>query len=170
MPRCRRGRCFLFGVMNILAGLDDRQRCSVSVANHMALRAILAAVRGIGASHLPPKSARTEQLSNTTLDQSLASANHSSSSNTCHSFYQTPANCKSQSRRQHFIPEPPPSSGGRNSHAQPVRETNKIPVTAKHWTHAEAYLWVWADRLVTRVRFGSTINPSAVPWAFRVFP
>lgn len=120
----------LFGVMDIRAGLEDRQRCSVAVADHMTLRAVLAAIRGIGASLLPPKRARTEQLSNTALDQSMASASPSSSSNTCHTFCQTPATCQSRSRRQHVIPEPQPSSCGRNSHAQPVRDTNKIPVSA----------------------------------------
>ncbi len=120
----------LFGVMHVRAGLDERQRCPVAVADHMTLRAVLAAIRGIGASLRPPKSARTEQLSNTTWDQSIASASPSSSSNTCHTFCQTPATCQSRSRRQHVIPEPQPSSWGRNSHAQPVRETNRIPVSA----------------------------------------
>ena len=120
----------LFGVMHVRAGLDDRQRCPVAVADYMTLRAVLAAIRGIGASLRPPKSARTEQLSNTTWDQSIASASPSSSSNTCHTFIQTPATCQSRSRRQHVIPEPQPSSRGRNSHAQPVRDTNRIPVSA----------------------------------------
>lgn len=120
----------LFGVMDVRAGLDERQRCPVAVADHVTFRAVLAAIRGIGASLLPPKSARTEQLSNTALDQSMASASPSSSSNTCHTFCQTPATCQSRSRRQHVIPEPQPSSCGRYSHAQPVRDTNKIPVSA----------------------------------------
>lgn len=116
--------------MHVRARLDQRQRCPLIVTHDMAFRTVFPAIRGIGASLLPSKSARTEQLSRTTLDQSIASASPSSSSNTRQTFCQTPATCQSRSRRQQVIPLPQPSSGGRNSQAQPVRATNKIPRSA----------------------------------------
>ena len=120
----------LLGVMHVRAGLNQRQGRPLAITGDMTLRTVLPAIRGIGASLLPPKSARTEQLSTMTFDQSMASANPSSSSNTRHTCCQTPATCQSRNRRQHVIPLPHPSSGGSNSQAQPVRATNRMPVSA----------------------------------------
>jgi hypothetical protein len=47
----------------------------------------------------------------------------SSSWRRCH----TPASCHSARRRQHVIPDPNPSSCGRNSHGIAVYSTNRIP-------------------------------------------
>lgn len=63
----------------------------------------------------------------TARDQSsfpaACSSARSSSCNCCH----TPASFHSSRRRQHFIPDPNPSSFGRNSHWIPVCSTNRIP-------------------------------------------
>lgn len=120
----------LLGVMHVRAGLNQRQGRPLAITGDMTFRTVLPAIRGIGASLLPPKSARTEQLSKITLDQSMASAKPSSSSNTRHTCCQTPATCQSRSRRQQVIPLPHPSSGGSNSQAHPVRATNRMPVSA----------------------------------------
>jgi len=50
----------------------------------------------------------------------------SASSASC-SCCQTPASCQSRSRRQQVIPDPKPSSCGRNSQGIPVYSTNKMP-------------------------------------------
>jgi len=63
----------------------------------------------------------------TARDQSNCPAACSSASNSSCSRDHTPAVFHSSSRRQHVIPEPNPSSWGRNSHWIPVCSTNKIP-------------------------------------------
>jgi hypothetical protein len=119
------------GVMDIGPGLNHRERDPFAIADDMPFRAVFPTIRGIGASFRPPKSARTELLSTTALDQSIRSAKPSSSSRTCHTFCQTPETCQSRRRRQQVIPLPHPSSGGSNSQAVPVRATNRMPVRAK---------------------------------------
>jgi hypothetical protein len=119
----------LFGIMDVRAGVRDRQRRPLAVAHNMPLRAIFAAIGGIRSGVRPPKTARTEQLSIATCDQSISSTKPSSSSSTRQIFSHTPATCQSRSRRQQVIPEPQPSSWGRYSHGQPVRRTNKMPIS-----------------------------------------
>lgn len=119
------------GVMDIGTGLYYRERDPFAIADDMPFRAVFPTIRGIGASFRPPKSARTELLSTTALDQSIRSAKPSSSSRTCQTFCQTPETCQSRRRRQQVIPLPHPSSGGSNSQAVPVRATNRMPVRAK---------------------------------------
>ena len=117
-------------IVDVRARVLDRQRNALAIADDMPLRAVLAAVRGIGTSLCPPKTARTEQLSTTALDQSIASATPNSSSKTRHTFSQTPAKCQSRRRRQQVIPQPQPISSGKYSQGHPLRNTNKMPVRA----------------------------------------
>ena len=120
----------LLRVVDVRAGVLDRQRNSLAIADEVPLRAVFAAICGIGPSLRPPKTARTEQLSTTTLDQSISSASPSSSRNMRHTLSQTPAKCQSRSRRQQVMPQPQPISLGKYSHAQPLRSTNRMPVSA----------------------------------------
>ncbi len=115
-----------FRIMNIGTGVLNGQRGALAVNNQMALRAIFAPIRGIGAGFRPPKTARTEQLSIADVDQSMASARPNSSSKASHIFCQTPAACQSRSRRQQVMPQPQPISLGRYSQGVPVLSTNKI--------------------------------------------
>jgi hypothetical protein len=117
-------------IMAVCARVRNGQRRPLTVDYQMALRAILASIRRIGASFRPPKSARTEQLSMADVDQSIWSANPSSSRRSFHTCFQTPAKCQSRSRRQHVMPHPQPNSGGRYSHGQPVLNTKRMPVNA----------------------------------------
>jgi hypothetical protein len=117
-----------FGVMDICTRVIYGQRSTLSINNQMAFRAILAPIRGIRAGSRPPKTARTEQLSIAEQDQSIASANPSSSSRDCHIFCQTPAACQSRRRRQQVMPLPQPISLGRYSHGIPLLSTNRMPV------------------------------------------
>jgi hypothetical protein len=100
----------------------------------MPLRAVFPTVGGIGASLRPPKTARTEQLSKIALDQSISPASPSSSKSSRQTFSHTPAACQSRRRRQHVMPLPQPNSCGRYSQAQPVRKTNKMPVSARRFS------------------------------------
>jgi hypothetical protein len=118
----------LLRVVDVRAGMRDRQRRPLAIAHNMPLRAIFTAIRGIGSGLRPPKTARTEQLSNATCDQSISSTKPSSSSNTRQIFSHTPAACQSRSRRQQVMPEPHPNSFGRYSHGQPVRRMNRMPM------------------------------------------
>jgi hypothetical protein len=117
-------------IVDVRARVRDGQRRSLTIADNMPLRAIFAAIRGIGSSVRPPKTARTEQLSSAAFDQSISSARPSSSSSTRQSFSHRPIACQSRNRRQHVMPDPHPSSCGKYSHGQPVRSTNKTPVSA----------------------------------------
>jgi hypothetical protein len=120
----------LLGVMDVRSSMDQRQRRALAIAHNMPFRAIFAAIRGIWAGSRPPKTARTEQLSKITLSQSIVSASPSLSSRISQTFSQTPALCQSRSRRQQVIPLPQPSSWGKYSQGQPVRATNRMPVSA----------------------------------------
>lgn len=117
-------------IVDVRGGVRDGQWRSLAIAGNMPLRAIFAAIGGIGAGLRPPKSARTEQLSIATFDQSISSASPSSSSSTRQICSHTPANCQSRKRRQQVMPDPQPSSWGKYSQGQPVRSTNKMPVSA----------------------------------------
>jgi hypothetical protein len=120
----------LFRVMDVRSGVDDGQREALAIAHNMPFRAIFAAIRGIGAGLCPPKTARTEQLSKTTFSQSIVSANPNSSSKSRQMVFHTPAWCQSRNRRQHVMPQPHPNSWGKYSQGQPVRATNRMPVSA----------------------------------------
>ena len=77
---------------------------------HMALAAELRAIGGVRAGMLPPKTARTEQVSNIALDQSIRESRESQSSNAKWIKSQMPASCQSRKRLQQVIPEPQPNS------------------------------------------------------------
>lgn len=123
----------LLGIVDVRAGMRDGQRRPLAIAHNMPLRAIFTAIGGIGAGLRPPKIARTEQLSITAFDQSISSASPSSSSNTRHIFSHTPDSCQSRSRRQQVMPDPQPNSWGRYSHGQPVRKTNRMPISTRRF-------------------------------------
>jgi hypothetical protein len=116
--------------MDVGAGVSDRKRRPLAVADNLPLRAMFAAIGGVWPGLRPPKSARTEQLSSATLDPSISFASPSSSSNTRQTFSHTPAKCQSRNRRQHVMPLPQPSSFGKYSQGQPVRMMKRMPVSA----------------------------------------
>ena len=115
-------------IMNICAGMFNRQRRAPAINNQVTLRAVFAPICWIRACFRPPKSARTEQLSMAETDQSIASAMPNSSSKARHIFCQTPALCQSRRRRQQVMPLPQPISRGRYSQGVPVLRINRIPV------------------------------------------
>jgi hypothetical protein len=118
------------GVVHVGGCVFDRQRSAVAVGQRVSLRAIFPTISGVRPSLAPPKSARTEQLSMTTLDQSISSACPNSSSSAFQIFFQTPAACQSRNRRQQVMPLPQPNSVGRYSQGQPLRRTKRMPVRA----------------------------------------
>ena len=113
-------------------GTRDRlgHRRALSVDEDVMLRSALAAIRGVRADLIPPKTARTLELSATVRDQSSLSAACSLLSNIWWMSSHTPASCQSRSRLQHVIPHPHPISWGISSQGIPVRRTNTIPVSA----------------------------------------
>ena len=115
-------------VVGIGARERSCQRNAVGVGQHMMLGAGFAAIRGIWAGLRPPKTARTDVLSTTARDQSSCEASSNFWRSTRCIFAHTPASCQSRSRRQHVIPDPHPSSLGRNSQGMPVLRTNRMPV------------------------------------------
>lgn len=115
-------------VMCIGAGQRDCQRDAVGIRDDMVFRAEFAAIRGIGASFCPPKTARMDVLSTTARDQSISSAACRWSSSTRWIFSHTPSCCQRLNRRQQVIPDPHPISCGRYSQGMPVFNTNRIPV------------------------------------------
>ena len=115
-------------VVAVAAGQRDRQRDAVRFGDQVVLGAGPGTIDRARAGFGPPFIARMCEPSITRqLDQSSAPAAFSSASSDSCSRCQTPASCQSRSRREQVIPEPKPSSCGRNSHGIPVYRTNKIP-------------------------------------------
>ena len=108
----------------------DRQRDPPAVDHNMALRARLAAVRRARAGRPAPLAAGTLALSALARLQSMASAPPSRSSSTRWRRCQTPAACRSRSRRLPVDPLPPPSSVGSICHWIPALRTSMIPQSA----------------------------------------
>jgi hypothetical protein len=85
----------------------------MSVGDQVVLRAGPAPVDRRRARMAPPFNALTWEESTTQRDQSSLAAAFSSASRTSCSRCHTPASFQSRRRRQHVMPEPKPSSGGR---------------------------------------------------------
>jgi len=120
-------QCFL-RVITVSAGQEDRKRDSAGIANQMTLAAQLGTVGRIRSGLWPPKTARIEQLSIMTLDQSIREYRASQSRSAKWIKPQIPASCHSRKRLQQVIPEPQPSSLGSISQGMPLRRTNRIPL------------------------------------------
>jgi hypothetical protein len=99
----------------------------LTIANQMALAAMLRPICGIWPSQQPPKTARTEQLSTTARDQSIWPSRQSQSNNKKWIKSQIPSCCQSRNRRQQLIPEPQPSLCGSIRQGIPLRRPNA------HW-------------------------------------
>lgn len=117
-------------VVAIRAGNRRGQRNAVRIRDDVMLRAVFPAIRRVGAGLIPPKTARTLELSTTARDQSIWLPSWRWLRNTCRMSCHTPASCQSRSRRQQVIPEPQPISLGRSSQAMPVFNTKRIPLRA----------------------------------------
>ena len=114
-------------VVAVPAGQRDRKRDSVRFSDQVVLGAGPGTIDRARAGFGPPFKARTCDPSITALEKSSAPAAFSSASSDSCSRCHTPARCQSRRRRQHVIPDPNPSSCGRNSYGMPVYRTNKIP-------------------------------------------
>lgn len=117
----------LLRIVDVGAGVNDRQRQTRGVGQQVTLGTRLATVGGIGSGLRPPKTARTEQLSTATCDQSMSSSTPNRSRTFSHNCCQTPASCHSWSRRQQVMPQPQPISMGSSSHGVPVFKTKRMP-------------------------------------------
>jgi len=117
-------------------GAGDRlgHRRALSVDEDVVLRSALAAIRGVRADLIPPKTARTLELSAAVRDQSSLSTACSLLSNIWWMSSHTPASCQSRSRLQHVMPHPHPISLGKSSQGIPVRRTNTMPVSAARFS------------------------------------
>ena len=88
------------------------------------------AIRGVRPSFSPAPTARTDDESTAAYERSNWPDSRSlSSSNPCNLF-QTPAFCQAFSRRQQVAPEPNPNWVGRWFQRIPVRNTNRMPLSA----------------------------------------
>ena len=94
----------------------------------MMLAASLCPLGRVGAGLVPPKTARTEALSNTARLQSMPSAACRPSRQARWIHSQTSCSCQSRSRRQQVMPLPQFISLGRSSQGMPVFSTNRMPV------------------------------------------
>lgn len=116
-------------IVAIRAGNRRGQGNAVRIGKNVMLRPVFPAVRRVGPRLVPPKTARTEELSMTARDQSICFASWSRLSITCRMSCQTPASCQSRSLRQQVIPDPHPISWGKSSQGMPVFNTNRIPLS-----------------------------------------
>lgn len=117
-------------IVAVCAGNRRGQRNAVRIGEDVMLRPVFPAVRRVRARLVPPKTARTLELSTTARDQSSWSASWRWLRNTCRRSCQTPASCQSRSRRQQVIPDPQAISWGRSSQGMPVFNTNRMPLRA----------------------------------------
>jgi hypothetical protein len=106
------------------------QRKTVRIGKDMVLRTVFPPIRRVRPSLVPPKTARTLQLSTTARDQSIWSVPWRWLRIMCRMSCHTPASCQSRSLRQQVIPHPQPISRGRSSQGMPVFSTNRMPLRA----------------------------------------
>ena len=135
--RKRRDRSDQWEQLGYIMGIGRRERrCerdAPCVADEVVFAARFAPVSGVGAGFFPPCIARTEELSTIVRDHSICSAACNRVSSTRCSLAHTPACCQATKRRQQLTPEPQPISRGSAVHGMPVRNTNRIPVSACRW-------------------------------------
>jgi hypothetical protein len=116
--------------MDIGSGVNHGKRDTFTVADDMPFRAIFLAICGIRASLGPPKRARTELLSTTSLFQSILFANPNSSKSFFQIFCRIPATCQSRSLRQHVMSLPHHGSRGKSPKqflSEPQTESPLMP-------------------------------------------
>lgn len=87
------------------------QRDALGIGREVVFASRFASIRRIGAGFVAPPTARTEALSIKARDQSIGSASCSMSNKTRCRPAQTPAFCRSRSRRQQAMPPPQPIRG-----------------------------------------------------------
>jgi len=117
-------------IVDIGAGQAHGERNAAPVGHQMPFRARLAAIRWIWARGIAPFLAGMDEESTQTRLKSMRLAWRRRRNNSRCNASHTPAFCQSRRRRQHVTPEPQPNSGGRSSHAMPLRSTNSIPLSA----------------------------------------
>lgn len=117
-------------VMSLPTGEGGCQRHAATISDHVVFRPSPGAIYRAGTGFGPPFNARTCEPSTAARDQSIIPAECNSANNLSCNRCHTPASVQSRRRRQQVIPEPYPSSWGRNSHGMPVYSTNKIPHNA----------------------------------------
>jgi hypothetical protein len=118
-------------VMPVGSGDTEHQRDTLPVRDEVAFAAELAAVRRVGACVRAPRGLGTVEPSRLARLKSSWPAPRSSDSSVkcrrCHA----PAACQSRSLRQQVMPLPKPSSWGKSSHGMPVRNTKRMPLSAR---------------------------------------
>ena len=114
-------------VMEIRRRDFDDQRNAFGVRYDVAFTAPFGSIRGVWAGVDPPKTARTEALSMTARERSIAPILPRAFSRTSCTLGHTPIKVQSRSRRQHVTPSPDPNSGGSKFHGMPDFSTKIIP-------------------------------------------
>ncbi len=79
-------------------------------------------------------------------------------------FYQIPATCQAPSLRQHVMPLPHLSTGGKSFQAVPVRATKRIPVNAKLSEPVADHLSGGAVRVAKAAVLFDKMHLSALAW------
>jgi hypothetical protein len=124
------------GVVDVGRRVDHREWYAPPVDHkEVALRALFAAIRRVGAGlFAPPGAAGTAAESSEARPRSMRSASpkqRSSSAASCSRSHIPPAWCQSRSLRQQVMPEPQPISWGSISQGMPdVLSTDRMPVSA----------------------------------------
>ena len=141
----------LADVVAVGGGQPRDERNPLRVGKKVMFRPGLAAIGRVRSSFFPPRSARSEALSTTARARSIRPRRRSSTSKTRCNRFQTPARCHRSNRRQQVVPEPQPISLGSMFHGNPLRSTNRIPVsTARSGIGLRPAYCRWRGR-----RFGS---------------
>ena len=119
----------LCDIVCVGTGQRNSEWNALRICDDVVFAARFGAIGRIWTGAFAPKTARTEALSMAERDQSIWSIAFNSANSTSCSFCHTPSCCHWFNRRQQVMPDPQPISWGRSSHAIPVFNTNRIPVS-----------------------------------------
>jgi hypothetical protein len=121
----------LSDVVAVCSGQSHPDRHSVGVYEDVMFGSRSRAIRGVRPSFSPEPTARTDDESTAAYGRPNWPDSRNLSSGSPCKLFQMPAFCQAFSRRQHVAPEPNPNWVGRWFQRIPVRNTNRIPLSAR---------------------------------------
>ena len=160
-----------FGIVDVGAGVLDGQWQTIAVSHQMAFRTVFAPIGGIGAGLLPPKMARTEQLSMTPQARFTSPKRPNSSNRRFQIFCHTPAASQSRNRRQQVIPQPQFISwGGDIPREFPSSTRREFPSSKRDRKLVVDHPAAWVAREEVQSESVPTVRPTTKAWPCEVLP
>ena len=150
-------------IVDVRAGVRDRQRRSLAIADNMPLRAIFTAIGGIGAGLRPPKTlapSNCRSLLSTNRSRRLAPVRRAAPAR----FFPTPRPLASRaSAANKSCPIRSPVLGENTPKDNRCAARTRCRSVPAGWIPADGHPWAWRAPAATMVRFVPTILlPAAV--------